>query len=147
MTEMLGNAEIAVELGMMLGYRLDYSEKSIASLEKLAQFLHKEYRNGDMQEKTASMAAFAFGAYLGETLLWNGLKDHGFAWMKNEEGEYVVGRDMDWLYPITKMFKRITLGPDHSLTCFYEVVVGLVNGEIDPRKDPRMHVLSDEFVQ
>ena len=44
MTEMLGNAEIAVELGMMLGYRLDYSEKSIASLEKLAQFLHKEYR-------------------------------------------------------------------------------------------------------
>ena len=50
-----------------------------------------------------------------------------------------------WVAPVTKFYKRITQGPEHSLTDFFEVVFGLAVGAVD-LNDPRMHILSEEEV-
>lgn len=82
-----------------------------------------------------------YGAYLGEVLLRCGMDSLGFAWTENEEGEAGIGRKDMWMAPVTKVYKRITLGPEHSLTEFFEVMFGLAIGAVD-LNDPRMHVLS-----
>ena len=80
---------------------------------------------------------------LGEVLLRSGLKDLGFAWVKNEEGETGVGREDFWMAPVTKVYTRITQGPEHSLLVFFECMFGLAIGAVDIH-DPRLHFLSEE---
>ena len=64
--------------------------------------------------------------------------------MENEEGEFVIGAEDTWMAPVTKVYKRITRGPDHCLVDFYEVALGLAREEIDPAQDSRVHILSEE---
>ena len=80
---------------------------------------------------------------MGGTETGSGLKDLDFAWVENEEGEIGVGREDFWAAPVTKVYKRITQGPEHSLTEFFECVFGLAIGAVD-LNDPRMHVISEE---
>ncbi len=143
---MLENAKIAVEIAAGMGCRLDYSKKSVASLERLAGFYHMAFKMGFVQKNDAIMMASGLGAYLGEVLLRNGLKDLGFTWI-DKENECLISNGEDIMAPITKVYKRITAGPYHDLTDFYEVVLGLAKGELDPMTDQRIHILHDDVVQ
>ena len=48
------------------------------------------------------------------------------------------------MWPVTKVYKRITRGPEHSLVEFFDCVYGFMIGAVDPETDPRMHILSEE---
>jgi len=141
--EMLELAEHAVEAAKAWGLELDYSAESLESVEMLAGKIFRSNRMLSLPEDILVGVANLYGAYLGEVLLRCGLKDLGFAWKENEEGEIGIGREDMWMAPVTKVYKRITLGPFHNLMDFFECMFGLAIGAVD-LNDPRMHMLSRE---
>ncbi len=143
MKEMTELAEMAVETARFWGLELDYSAESLDLLDTLAQKIYRLNINQPVPEEYLLSAANLYGAYLGEVLLRSGLDNLGFAWVRNGEGEIGIGRDDFLAFPVTKAYKRITRGPEHSLMSFFEMVFGLAIGAVDP-DDPRMHVLSEE---
>ena len=143
MKEMLELAEQAVETATIWKLDLDYSVKSLEGLERLAQKIFRTNLAFSLPEDILVSAANIYGAYLGEVLLRSGLKDLDFAWVKDEEGEIGIGREDMWMAPVTKVYKRITQGPEHSLMDFFECMFGLATGTVD-LNDPRMHILTTE---
>ena len=143
MKEMLELAEEAVEAARVWKLELDYSAESLDGLEWLAEKIFRSNQMLSLPEDILVSVANLYGAYLGEVLLRCGLKDLGFAWVKNEEGEIGIGREDMWMAPVTKVYKRITRGPEHSLMDFFECMFGLAIGAVDVN-DPRLHMLSEE---
>ena len=129
MTDMTVYADMAVEMGEVFGYQLDYSRESIQDLEKLAGVIYEENQKKPMSEEVLNRAMAMIGAYLGETLLRTGLKDRGFTWAKCEEGEIALNREEEWVYPITKAYKRLTAGLEDDLMSFYMISLMLTGGE------------------
>ena len=145
MKEMLELAENAVEAAKAWGMELDYSAESLDAVETLAEKIFRANRMLSLPEDILVGVANLYGAYLGEVLLRCGLKDLDFAWVMNGEGEIGIGREDMWASPVNKVYKRITQGPEHNLTDFFEVVFGMAIGTVD-LNDPRMHVLGREEV-
>ena len=145
MKEMLELAEKAVEAAKFWNVELDYSAESLEPLEKLMQTIYRSHGKMPLPEEILLSVANLYGAYLGEVLLRSGLADLDFAWVKNEEGEFGIGREDMKMWPLSKVYKRITLGPEHDLMNFFECMFGLAIGAVD-LDDPRMHVLSQEAV-
>lgn len=143
MEEMLELAEKAVEAAKFWDLDLDYSAESLEKLELLMQMIYQSNSRLGLSEDMLTGVANLYGAYLGEVLLRSGLNDLGFAWEENGEGETGIGREDMWMAPVTKVYKRITRGPEHSLTCFFECMFGVAIGAVD-LNDPRMHVISEE---
>ena len=143
MKEMAELAEKAVEAARFWNMDLDYSAESLELVDKLAQVIFRSHRNMPLPKDILVSVANLYGAYLGEVLLRSGLKDLDFAWVRNEEGETGIGRKDFRIAPVTKVYKRITMGPEHDLMSFFEVVFGLAIGAVD-LNDPRMHILSEE---
>ena len=119
MTDMKIFAEMGVEMAERLGCLLDYSPESIARVEDLARRFCERDRKRGLRPETVTRASAVFGAYLGETLLRNGLADRGFAWM-GKDREPGIGREGCWFGPVTEVCNRITLGPEHNLVEFCE---------------------------
>ena len=145
MKEMVELAEQAVEAAKFWKLDLDYSAESLEGLEWLAQKIYLSDRELSLPENILTGIANLYGAYLGEVLLRCGLSDLGFSWVKNEEGEIGIGREDFWMAPVTKVYKRITQGPEHSLMVFFECMFGLAIGAVD-LNDPRLHIRSEEEV-
>ncbi len=143
MKEMVKLAGLAAEAAKFWDLNLDFTADSLEALEKLAQMIYKTNMNQPLPEDTLASVSDLYGAYLGEVLLRSGLGDLGFAWTENGEGEAGIGHGDIWMAPVTKVYKRITLGPEHDLMTFFEVMFGLAIGAID-LNDPRMHVLNQE---
>ena len=143
MKEMPELAEEAVEAAGFWELELDYSAESLEAVETLAQKIFMAGRMFSLPEDVLLGIANLYGAYLGEVLLRCGLQDLGFAWQDNGEGETGIGREDMWMGPSNKVYKRMTLGPEHSLVDFFECMFGLAIGAVD-LTDPRMHVLSEE---
>ena len=136
-------AERAVEAAKVWKLDLDYSAESLEGLESLMQRIFLLHLSQPVPEDILEGVANLYGAYLGEVLLRSGLQDLDFAWMENEEGETGIGRENMWMGPSNKVYKRMTLGPEHSLVDFFECMFGLAIGAVN-LNDPRMHVLSEE---
>lgn len=143
MKEMQELAEQAVEMMKNFNLELDYSAESLVPVEFLAQKVFKWHMKDPMPEEVLLKTANIYGAYLGEVLLRSGLKDLGFAWVENEEGEIGVGKPDFWMAPVTKVYKRITRGPEHSLVEFFECMFGMAVGAVG-LDDPRLHILDAE---
>ena len=143
MKEMLELAEQAVEAAKVWDMDLDYTAESLESVEALAQKIYRANSVFSLPEDMLLGFANLYGAYLGEVLLRSGLDTLGYAWMNNEEGVIGIGQEDTWMGPVTKVYKRITQGPYHCLTDFFECAFGLAIGAVD-LNDPRMHVISEE---
>ena len=143
MKEMVALAEQAVEAAKVWKLDLDYSAASLDGLEWIAEKIFRSNRMLSLPDDLLIGVANVYGAYLGEVLLRSGLADLDFAWVKNEEGEIGNGREDIWMAPVTKVYKRITQGPYHSLTEFFDCMFGLAIGAVS-LDDPRMHILSEE---
>ena len=141
MTGMAELAERAVEAAKFWGLDLDYSAESLDSLEELARVICRTNRNQPLPGEMLASVSNLYGAYLGEVLLRSGLNDLGFAWTENGDGDPGIGREDCWIDPVTKVYKRITLGPEHDLTAFFECMIGWAIGAVD-LNDPRICVLS-----
>ena len=126
MKEMLELAERAVEAAKFWDVELDYSAESLEPLEKMMQTIYRSHGKMPLPEEILLSVANLYGAYLGE-------------------GEFGIGREDMHMWPLTKVYKRITLGPEHDLMNFFECMFGLAIGAVD-LDDPRMHVLSQEAV-
>ena len=131
MPEIIELAEKAVQTAKEWDLSLDYSAESIASLEELAQMIYKANKSQHLPDNVVWNAAATYGAYLGETLLRNGLRELGFEWADDGEGNIVIRRDDNWMSPITKVHKRLVNGPEDNLESFYSVSLALARGEID----------------
>ena len=121
-------AERAVEAAKVWKLDLDYSAESLEEVDELAQEIFRQHLMQPLPEDILLGAANLYGAYLGEVLLRCGLKDLDFAWVKNEEGEFGIGREDMHMWQLTKVYKRITKGPEHSLFEFFDCVFGIVIG-------------------
>ena len=143
MKEMVELAEQAVEAAKVWKLDLDYSAASLDGLEWIAEKIFRSNRMLSLPEDLLIGVANVYGAYLGEVLLRSGLADLDFAWVKNEEGEIGIGREDMWMAPVTKVYKRITQGPEHSLMVFFECMFGLAIGAVN-LNDPRLHLRSVE---
>ena len=135
-------AERAVEAARIWDLELDYSAESLEKVDALMQMLFMENMSHSLSENTLLATANFYGAYLGEVLLRCGLKDLDFAWMEGEDGEIGIGKEDFWMAPVSKVYKRVTQGPYHDLTDFFEIVFGMAIGAVD-MDDPRIHVLSE----
>ena len=143
MKEMPKLAEKAVEAARFFDMELDYTAESLELVDQLAQLIFRSNMNQPLPENVLASVSDLYGAYLGEVLLRSGLDNLDFAWVRNEEGEVGIGREDFWMAPVTKVYKRITLGAEHSLTGFFECMFGLAIGAIDVN-DPRLHLLGEE---
>ena len=137
MTGMAELAERAVEAARFWGLELDYSPESLDSVEELARVICRMNRNQPLPGEMLASVSNLYGAYLGEVLLRSGLNDLGFAWTENGDGDAGIRREDCRMDPVTKVYKRITLGAEHDLTTFFECMFGWAIGAVDP-DDPRM---------
>ncbi len=143
MKEMVELAARAVESAKFWKLDLDYSAESLEKADALMQMIYREHLNQPLPEDILLGVANLYGAYLGEVLLRCGLKDLDFTWTEGEEGEIGIGKEDFWAAPVTKVYKRITQGPEHDLMSFFEIIFGLAIGAVD-LDDPRMHIISEE---
>ena len=143
MMDMAKLAERAVEAAKIWKLDLDYTAQSLEGLDRLAQKICVMHLLQPLPEDILTGTANLFGAYLGEVLLRCGLEEMGFTWTEGEEGEIGIGKPDFWMAPVTKVYKRITLGPEHSLVNFFECMFGLAIGAVG-LDDPRLHMLDEE---
>ena len=66
-------------------YILDYSEKSVAVLDKVLRRHQKELRDKQDKDEEMWQLTSIYGAYIGTMLLSNGLSRCGYAWNLTKE--------------------------------------------------------------
>ena len=105
---------------------LDFTESSVEKVElivsKLYDSIHRSFLSklfydspSDDEIETISKV---LGAYIGEVFI----QEHGGVWGYNEQLLTLGIQSGDnWLFPCTKVFKRLTKGEEDSLICFYEI--------------------------
>jgi hypothetical protein len=99
----------------IFGEELDYSEESIAQLDKIIQKGWPD-RPPAMLEPTV----VTFGAYLGETIRRNIGGEWGFA---ESEGYYLDGvGEKAKIFPFAKVTKRFKNGEEDSLEFYYKAI-------------------------
>lgn len=64
---------------------LDYSVESINTLMDLIKDAHEAFDRNEISAEFCELLIMAFGVYLGDTLLKNGLEETGYKWIVPEE--------------------------------------------------------------
>jgi hypothetical protein len=107
------------------GIELDFSAESVRQIEQIAAQLYnsrpkgiaKLFRKGPSQDTVETFAKM-FGAYIGEVYRRN----YGGEWFAHEEMQtYAVGSPDDCMFPVGKVYKRLTNGDEDNLWYFYQV--------------------------
>ena len=111
----------AVEYANEFNKKLDYSENSIADLEKILDWYSNDIAISKPTENQIWSMAIIFGSYLGETLLRNGLSQKGFVWGKEDSSNVplLIKDDGTYLTPNDKIYKRLVNGSEDSVVSFY----------------------------
>jgi hypothetical protein len=127
---MEGYATEASRLAADFGVQLNYSESSLHDLELiLAQLrtklpkLSSDAAGNDPAQKEIHAAARIWGAYLGETIrrLWGG--EWGVETYPGSDAP-VISVDIGGakLFPVMKVYRRLTQGDGENVWNFYELV-------------------------
>jgi len=111
----------AVEYANEFNKKLDYSENSIADLEKILDWYSNDIAISKPTENQIWSMTIIFGSYLGETLLRNGLSQKGFVWGKEASSNVplLIKDDGSYLAPNDKIYKRLVNGSEDSVVSFY----------------------------
>lgn len=97
------------------GEHLEFSESSMNRLDGLIDEFWPEGPSDDTLRHTAPM----IGAFLGETIVRN----IGGHWVDDREfSQPAVEYGEERILPISKVLKRFTDGPEHSLAHFYSEI-------------------------
>jgi len=121
----------AIEYAKSFYKNLDFTKESIKDVEEILEY----YANDLLQQKDTdepvtenqiwSMSLW-WGVYIGETLRRNYLKS--YKWVNDDSVQGflpILKKDDDWiLYPVSKVYKRLTNGKEDSVISFYDVVLG-----------------------
>lgn len=119
--------EGAVKFALQFGKKFSYKYEDIADLEDILEILHGDYQSRKLTDEMAERIAVSLGVYLGQVMLENKLYECGYQW--NAEGdELCLAKDnSNKMFPIVKVWKRITNGMEDSVKSFYDV--GIVIAE------------------
>jgi hypothetical protein len=113
-------AEDAVEHALELhDINLDYSRESIKEVDNILALLHRLYSDDGTPEWRPSdadlkMAAMMFGGYIGEVLR----REVGGTW-QIVEGSPAISTAKGSAFPVDKVFKRMTNGPEDDVAFFF----------------------------
>lgn len=115
----------AIEYANEFNKKLDYSENSIADLEEILDWYSKDISVSKPTENQIWSMSITFGAYLGETLLKNGLAEKDFKWGKELSSNIplLIRNDGAYLTPIDKVYKRLVNGSEDSVISFYKAAI------------------------
>jgi hypothetical protein len=125
----------AVRLAPEFGVALDYSESSLETLERILEQIagklpssEAERRSEDSMQKELDSIARIWGGYFGETIrrLWGG------EWgVETYPGTIapVISIDIGGakLFPVMKVYRRLTKGEHENVWRFYQMVRGKVS--------------------
>ena len=111
-------------VGLMrdLDWQLDYSERSVRTLEEMIERQFEDWRpwrGGKVAKKNLPIASLV-GAYLGEVMIRN-LGGH-WGWMPEFDVATVQLPSGTWTSPPAKAQKRFANGKEDDLTVYYEAL-------------------------
>ncbi len=114
----------AVQLGQNNGVTMDYSPESIGSLEVVLDGQHMLFREGSLTEEYVWNLSVMIGVYLGQTLLFCGLRDKGFDWLVDAVGVPLLynGRE-DYCDVIGQVRMRIMRGRQDSISTYFVMIM------------------------
>ncbi|WP_052339902.1 hypothetical protein [Gorillibacterium massiliense] len=130
------NSNTAVEYAKSFGKNLDYSESSISDVEMILDYYSKELKPGFFKSLVRSITgnrptanqtqsmAIIWGTYLGEVVrIHNSDKCNWYVENVFGDGEVLHLQIGDIkAFPIDKVYKRLTNGPEDNVVSFYNVV-------------------------
>jgi len=106
--------------------KLDYSEQSIPKIEEIAGAIYQErpknifqrFWKSELSQDEFDDLCTMLGSYLGEVYR----RFHGGDWAINQEFEtHGIRSGENWMFPISKVAKRLLNGPEDNLESFYLV--------------------------
>ncbi len=114
----------AIEYARSFSKSFDHSESTIARLEEILQYYYEDAAASSPTEKQLWSMSCIWGAYLGETLLKNGLSGKGFGWavVGNSLVPVLKRGDTEYITPVDKVYKRLTNGGGDNVISFYDMV-------------------------
>ncbi len=127
----------AIEYAKSFGIQLDYSEKSITSIEEILDYYHNDLKTanennqGPTENQIWSMAVI-WGSYIGELI--KRYFPCSFKWVIEDvfgDGESLHLKDSDnaHIFPIDKVYKRLVNGKVDSIVSFYDAMKINQNGK------------------
>lgn len=126
----------AVRLAPEFGVMLDYSEDSLEALERILDQLANRFQSSETEARSEDSIAKEldsisriWGGYFGETIrqLWGG--EWGIETYPGTIAP-VISVDIGGakLFPVMKIYRRLTKGQDENVWRFYETVRARVSG-------------------
>ena len=117
-------ADEFVRLMRELDWELDFSERSVRTLEEMIERQFEDWRpwrSGKVAKKSLPVASLV-GAYLGEVMIRH-IGGH-WGWMPDFDVAAVQLPSGTWTSPPAKAQKRFVNGEEDDLVVYYEVLKG-----------------------
>jgi hypothetical protein len=110
------------------GVSLDYTNESVRQVEAMAEalvearpknFISKLFRKGPSDEEVQTVCKM-LGGYIGEVYR----RSKGGDWGINEQFQALgVFQGENWIFPPSKVHKRLTNGPEDNLWSYFSVLL------------------------
>ena len=110
---------------------LDFSEDSLKDIEKILDHFNKTMSKEKPSPDLVLSYTKAFTGYIGQVIKirWGGTwKEEDEYSIKNGPGLFVKNQD---LFLLSKVYRRITNGPEDNIWHFYQVIKKSIEGSID----------------
>lgn len=118
------DSDTAVFYARSFRKRLDYSISSINDLEDILDFYANDIRGSNLKEEEIRDIADLFGAYLGETMLKNGLLNKGYKWIVDSDLNTIYLSDnQKAINPNEKVFARLVKGKDEEIVSYFKEIL------------------------
>lgn len=120
--------EGVIKFVQQFGKSFSYKSVDIADMEEILELLHNDYKNKAITDESAEKIAVFMGIYLGQVMLENKLSECGYEWMVDRNQPCLVRNDANKMFPIAKVWKRITHGMEDSVKSFYDIGIAIAEG-------------------
>lgn len=118
----------AVDLAAKEGILFDYSPESIGGMDVMLAGQHALYKKGQLTDIYVWNLSVMFGIYLGQTLMFCGLREHGFDWVTDESGVPKLYRDdQNFADVIGQVRMCIMHGEEYSTSMYFARIITLIH--------------------
>ncbi|MDE5564400.1 MAG: hypothetical protein K2I93_04540 [Oscillospiraceae bacterium] len=119
--------EGAIKFALQFGKKFSYKYEDIKDMEEILEILHCDYQSKKLTDEMVESISVSLGIYLGQVMLENKLYECGYQWNTEGDGLCLAKNDKNKMFPISKVWKRITNGIEDSVKSFYDI--GIVIAE------------------
>ena len=122
----------AVHFAETYGKVFDYSADSVAALDELLQIYYDCGQEGRYNDEQLWNVSITLGVYLGECMLRTVIGSNGYAWFfDGKNAPYLRMDGKTAMYPVTKVYKRVTNGPEDNVKSFYDIGIKIADGSFN----------------